>query len=103
MSYMNAIFCLVFSWLFFQHRQLNILTQRLSEREEQLSKMNHTFVKTIDGFSGALDLLGRNIDNMQTVAKENFGQITLLKNDYNDMQKRIEAFQTSDKNDMDLK
>ena len=95
MSYMNAILCLLFSWLFFQHRQINVLTERVSAREEQLASMNRTFVKTIDGFSGALDLLGRNIDNMQTVAKENFGQIAFMKKQLDEIHLRMSAYENT--------
>lgn len=95
MSSVNAILCLLFAWVFLHHRQMNALTERLAARDAELVQMNLTFVKTFDGFSSALEVLGRNMDNMQTVAKENFGQIEYITKQLEEVHLRMAAYENT--------
>ena len=95
MSYVNALLCLLFAWMYLHHRHMNDLAERLAARDAELVQMNLTFVKTFDGFSGALELLGRNMDNMQTVAKENYGQIAHITKQMEEVHLRMAAYENS--------
>ena len=95
MSSVNAILCLLFAWVFLHHRQMSALTERLAARDAELVQMNLTFVQTFDGFSSALEVLGRNMDNMQTVAKENFGQIEYITKQLEGVHLRMAAYENT--------
>ena len=94
-SYWSAFFGLLCAWTFLHHRQLNALTDRVDARETALANLTSTVMKSIDGYHDVLQSLGRNMENMQTVATENFRQIEHFTEELSKIHLRMAAYENS--------
>lgn len=95
MAYWSALFCLLCAWTFLQHRQLNTLTLRLDARESALINLTSSVVKSTEDYNDVLQTLGRNMENMQTVATENFRQIEKLTKELETIHLRMAAYENT--------
>ena len=103
MSYVNAILCLLISWLLVQHNAINKMNQQISKYENIVSEMNDKVTKTLEGYNNTLrslakgiDSLSKGIDATQSAVGKNVGRIDFINRQMKNIQLQMSSSEKGD-------